>query len=225
MVRPKHLLFAAIFAMMGYVLVHNERFVVEPGNPFRAHFATYGAWMWVHGIAGAIAMFLAPLQFSDRLRARSPRLHRAFGYAYVGGMAFLAPMGAYIQFLSEALHGTPRSFTVLAVVNAVMVYVVTGIALVFARRRRLTQHRQWMTRSYAIGLVFFANRFLLGVTGLETGSIEIVQAVIWACLAMSVILADVVNDWPEFGRRVAPARSAARTAAPAGPATAVAPPA
>ena len=39
-----------------------------------------------------------------------------------------------------------------------MLFVVTGVALVFARRRRLTLHRQWMTRSYAVGLVFFANR-------------------------------------------------------------------
>lgn len=216
MVRPKHLVFALIFAMMGYVLVHNERFLVEPENPYWAHSATYGWWIVAHVIAGAAAMFLAPLQFSERLRRRYTSLHRASGYVYVAGMSVLAPLGAYIQYISEELHGSPRSFTVLAGVNALMLFVVTGVALVFARRRRLTLHRQWMTRSYAVGLVFFANRFILGVTGLESAGVEIVQAVIWGCLAMSVILADVVNDWQELRRTVpVPAGSASRVDPPA----------
>lgn len=218
MVRPKHVVFGLIFIMMGYVLVHNERFLVEPGNPFRAHFATYGAWIWVHGLAGAAAMLLAPLQFSERLRKRYTSLHRASGYIYVAGMSVLAPMGVYVQYIGEELHGFPRSFTVLAVVNAVMLFVVTGVALFFALRRRLTLHRQWMTRSYAVGLVFFEGRFILGVTGLETGGVEIVQAVIWGCLAMAVIVADVVNDWAELRRATVVAVTApARDRAP-GPA-------
>ena len=212
MLRPKHALFAAIFVMMGYVLIHNERFLVEPENPFRAHFATYGAWIWLHGLAGAAAMILAPLQFSDRLRNRYTTLHHVSGYVYVTGLVVLAPMGVYIQYIGESLHAFPRSFTVLAVVNAVMLWVVTGVALVFARRRRIALHRQLMTRSYAVALVFFEGRFILGVTGLETASVEIVQAVIWGCLAMAVILADVANDWFELRRpatAVAPSRAGA----------------
>jgi len=82
----------------------------------------------------------------------------------------------------------------------------------FARQRRLTLHRQWMTRSYAVALVFFEGRLILGVTGLETAGVEIVQAVIWTCLALSVPLADVVNDWNELRRPVvSPSRSLART--------------
>ena len=94
MIRPKHLVFALIFAMMGYVLVHNERFLVEPENPYWAHSATYGRWIVAHVIAGAAAMFLAPLQFSERLRRRYTSLHRASGYVYVAGMSVLAPLGA-----------------------------------------------------------------------------------------------------------------------------------
>ena len=33
MIRSKHLVFAIIFVVMGYVLAHNERFLVEPDNP------------------------------------------------------------------------------------------------------------------------------------------------------------------------------------------------
>ena len=142
MLRPKYVIFALIALMMGYLLVHNERFLIEPGNPMWAHFSN------------------------------------------------------------------SRSFTVLATVDAALLYITTGVALIFARRRRLTLHRQWMTRSYAVALVFFEGRMILGVTGLETQGVEIVQAVIWTCLALSVPVADVVNDWAELRRTAtAPARS------------------
>jgi hypothetical protein len=127
------------------------------------------------------------------------------GYIYVTGVFALAPLGAYVQYVSEGLDGAPRSFTVLASVDGLMLVVTTAIALMFARQRRLTQHRQWMTRSYAVALVFFEGRLILGLTGLETASVEMVQAVIWSCLALSVPSADIVNDWDEL-RRAATAR-------------------
>ena len=113
MIRPKYLIFAVIFAMMGYVLVHNERFLVEPQHPMWPHFAQYGWWILTHGLAGAVALFLAPLQFSNRLRKRYTTLHRISGYVYATGILFLAPLGAYVQYMAEIVHHGPRSFTVL----------------------------------------------------------------------------------------------------------------
>jgi uncharacterized membrane protein len=216
MIRPKHLVFAAIFLMTGYVMVHNERFLVEPDSPAWAHYSKYGWWLLTHGVAGAAALFLAPLQFSDRLRKRYARFHRICGYVYVAGVFALAPLGLYVQLISEGLEGSPRSFTVLAGVDALLLFLTTAIAVVFARQRRLTQHRQWMTRSYAVALVFFEGRLILGLSGLETAGVEIVQAVIWSCLVLSVPLADIVNDWDELRRAAtAPRRSSARADAPA----------
>ena len=216
MIRPKYLIFAAILLMMGYVMVHNERFLVEPDNPVWSHYSKYGWWLLTHGVAGAAAMFLAPLQFSDRLRKRYAGFHRKCGYVYVAGVFALAPFGAYVQYMSEGLEGSPRSFTVLATVDGMMLVVTTAIALIFARQRRLTQHRQWMTRSYAVALVFFEGRLILGLTGLETAGVEMVQAIIWTCLALSVPLADIVNDWDELRRAAtAPRRSPARVDVPA----------
>ena len=43
-----------------------------------------------------------------------------------------------------------------------------------------------------------AGRFVLGVTGWEALGVEIVQAMIWSCLALSVPLADVAIHWKEI---------------------------
>jgi hypothetical protein len=207
----KYVVFAVIALIMGYVLYHNERFLIEPTNPIWEHYAPFKWWLLPHGVVGALVIFLAPLQFSERLRRRFARWHRIVGRLYVGGVLILAPLGAYIQHYNERLGG-PRSFTVLAAVDAAMLIGVTAIAFLFAYKRKITQHRQWMVRSYAVALVFLESRFVLGVTGWEQLGVEIVQAVIWSCLALSIPLADVVNHWAEIRSVLsAPVKSVAPT--------------
>jgi hypothetical protein len=208
-VNAKYVLFSVIAMMMVYVLYHNERFLIEPTNPIWQHYEPFKWWLLPHGIFGAVVILLAPLQFSDRLRRRFTRLHRIVGRLYVIGAFVLAPLGAYIQFYNERL-GSPRSFTVLAVVNAVMLVVATAIAFLFAYKRKITQHRQWVVRSYAISLVFIEGRFVMGVTGWEQLGVEIVQAIIWSCLAISVLAADLANHWMEIRSALsAPVKSGA----------------
>ena len=193
----KYVVFFGIAVMVAYVLYHNERFLIEPENPIWQHYEPFKWWLLPHGVFGALVILLAPLQFSDRLRRRYVRTHRILGRLYVAGAILLAPLGAYIQYYTERL-GSPRSFTVLAVVDAVMLMAATAIAFVFAYRRKIALHRQWMVRSYAIALVFIAGRFIMGVTGWEHLGVEIVQAIIWSCLAMSVLLGDVAIHWAEI---------------------------
>ena len=196
-INSKHVVFALIGIMSAYVLYHNERFLVEPTNPIWEHYQPFKWWLLPHGIFGAIVLLLAPLQFSDRLRRKFTRGHRILGRMYVVGVIVVAPLGAYIQYYEERM-GFPRSFTVLAVVDAVMLIATTAVAFVFAYRRKIALHRQWVMRSYAVALVFIEGRFVLGVTGWELMGIEIAQAIIWACLAMSILLADLANNWVEM---------------------------
>lgn len=193
----KYVVFSAIAVMVVYVLYHNERFLIEPENPIWQHYEPFKWWLLPHGVFGAFVILLAPLQFSDRLRRRYTRTHRVLGRLYVAGAIILAPLGTYIQYYEERL-GFPRSFTVLAAVNAVMLMGATALAFVFAYRRKLVLHRQWMVRSYAIALVFIEGRFIMGVTGWENLGVEIAQAIIWSCLAMSVLLGDVAIHWADI---------------------------
>ena len=193
----KYTVFSIIAVASTYVLYHNERFLVEAENPVWQHYAPFKWWLLPHAVFGAIVLLVAPFQFSDRIRQRFTRAHRIMGRLYVVGVIVLAPLGAYIQYYQER-SGAPRSFTVLAIVDALMLIGATAFAGLFAYKRKIALHRQWVTRSYAIALVFIAGRFVLGVTGWEALGVEIAQAIIWACLALSVPLADVAIHWKEI---------------------------
>jgi uncharacterized membrane protein len=195
--------------MTAYVLYHNERFLVQPSDPNWPHYRQLGWWLLVHGVAGGSALLLAPLQFSDRLRRRFVALHRNVGRIYVFGVFVLAPFGAYLQYRDQ-LTGEPWTFTAAAIVDAVLLAVTTGIAFVYARQRKIRQHRHWMTRSYAVALVFFEVRAVLGLTGWERLGIDVAETTVWCCLAFALVIGDIANDWYD----AAPARTAAHAGIP-----------
>jgi hypothetical protein len=221
-IRPKSAIFAVVAAMTLYVLYHNERFLIQPGNPIWQHYAQVAFWLVPHAVAGTCALLLAPLQFSERLRKKYTQAHHVVGRIYVVGALILAPLGAFGQYYAEGA-GQPREFTVLATVDAVMLMSTTLVAYLFAIRRRITLHRQWMTRSYAVALVFFEGRMLGGLLGIDD-NVNATMAAIWACMAMSLVFAEFANSYFDIRMNLrAPARTADR--GPAGVYSLEAPPA
>jgi uncharacterized membrane protein len=204
-VRVKYVLFAVIAMMYLYVLQHNERFLINSADPVWQHYQSFKWWLLPHGLAGACAIFLGPMQFSDRLRQRYAKVHRVLGRIYVAGALVVAPLGVYIQHINEPLAG--RSFTIAAGVDAALLMFTTGMAFAFILKGKVQQHRQWMTRSYAVALVFIEVRVIGGITGWE--SVAAVETTVWCCLAFSVLSADLVLQFQELRR----ARPAARVAA------------
>jgi uncharacterized membrane protein len=202
-INAKNLAFAGIILMMAYVLRHNESFIIDRSDPNWDHIKSFKWWLLPHALAGACALILAPLQFSDRLRRRFTKMHRIVGRIYITGAFVLAPLGVYIQYLEERI-GDPRSFTIATSVDAILLMSTTAFALFFILKRKIQQHRQWMTRSYAVALIFFEVRFISGVLGLDD-SVGATETIIWICLAFSIPLADLVLQLQESRRSGAPA--------------------
>ena len=186
----KSLVFAVIVLMMAYVAQHNESFLFDRSDPEWPHIEPFKWWLLIHGLAGACALVLAPFQFSDWLRQRYAKVHRRIGWTYVSGVFLLAPLGVYIQYLEERT-GAPRSFTIATAVDAVLLTTTTAIALYFILTRKIQQHRQWMTRSYAVALVFFEVRLISGVLGLDNAGDAVIETIIWICIAAAIPVADI----------------------------------
>jgi uncharacterized membrane protein len=205
-VRWKYLLFGFIGLMIVYVLGHNERFLIDVKDPVWKHYQPFKWWLLPHGLAGACALLLGPMQFSDRLRQRFTKFHRVVGRFYIGGVFIAGPLGFYIQYFQERM-GEPRSFSVAGAVDAVLWMVTTGVALAFILKGKVQQHRQWMTRSFSVALVFLEVRVILGISGWEKLGTAATETVVWVCLAFSILLADGVLQWQELHRaRPTPAK-------------------
>src|SRR5215469_16443670 len=110
LLRSKYMVFAFVGLMLAYVLRHNESFLVNANDPVWQHYQPFKWWLLPHGIAGACALLLGPMQFSDRLRKRLTKLHRIVGRIYVAGVFVAGPLGFYIQFFEERMGGA-RTFS------------------------------------------------------------------------------------------------------------------
>jgi hypothetical protein len=85
---------------------------VNANAPVWQHYQPFKWWLLPHGVAGACAFVLAPLQFSDRLRQRYAKLHRVAGRVYVAGAFIAGSLGIYIQVIQHRM-GVPLSFTMV----------------------------------------------------------------------------------------------------------------
>jgi uncharacterized membrane protein len=182
--------------MLAYVLGHNEKFLINHADPYWQHIAAFKWWLLLHGVSGACALLLAPMQFSNRLRQRYTKLHRVVGRIYVVGVLIVGPIGTYIQYRDQ-LTGSAFSFTMAAFTFASLWMISTLVALAFAMRRKIQQHRQWMTRSYAFALIFLEVRVIVGLAGWDNND-RVIEVVVWMLVAAAPLLADAVLQWQEL---------------------------
>src|SRR5580692_9954120 len=129
------------------------------------------------------------MQFSDRLRLRYTKLHRVVGRVYVAGVLIGSPIGAFIQYRFDEQVGMSRSFTIATMVDGLLWMLTTVIALAFALKGKIQQHRQWMTRSYAVAIVFLEVRVISGLGGWDSSGPATTETIIWICIALSLFIA------------------------------------
>jgi uncharacterized membrane protein YozB (DUF420 family) len=116
---------------------------------------------------------------------------------YVAGVLIASPIGAFIQYRFDEQVGMPRSFTIATIVDASLWMLTTVIGLAFALNGKIQQHRQWMTRSYAVAIVFLEVRVVSGLGGWNN-SVPINETIIWVCLALSLLFADTAIHWRDL---------------------------
>lgn len=102
--------------------------------------------MILHIVCGMTMLLLGPLQLCRPFRNRFPKVHRLLGKVYLT-MAFLGAIPSVLISL-RAHGGVPVA---IAGVAKTFMHVVTAIfAIVRIKQGRVTEHREWMLRNYAI---------------------------------------------------------------------------
>ena len=114
------------------------------------------------------------------------RVHRILGGFYIGGITLAATMGSYIATVHSSVP--LRMFTY---VTAITWLLCAWTALASVLKGNYQQHRQWMTRSFAVALVFLEVRLISGVGGWDDNA-AVGETIVWICLAASLLAADVV---------------------------------
>jgi uncharacterized membrane protein len=133
-----------------------------------------------HGVAGAIALLLAPFQFSARLRRRFPRMHRVFGRLYVAGAFISAPLAVPVAIILG-----PPTLVMAATIQSCGWILTTALGLYTIRSGDIKQHREWMTRSYPFAMVFVLARATLAIPAVKALGEPAFVSVVWSFVALA----------------------------------------
>jgi uncharacterized membrane protein len=193
---PRRYAKIAFFALLGvmtlFVFYKDEGFILHPHSSDWNRFYTF-RWLLVpHAFAGLIALVLGPTQFSTRLRRRNLRLHRILGRLYVGAVVVAAPFAFAIGIYHEPLVLMFPTCT-----QSLLWAVTTCAAFVNARSRRITQHWQWMVRSYCVTFIFVTSRLVQAIPALAGMSRATFAAILFMLQLLAVLGPDLVFNWQD----------------------------
>lgn len=101
--------------------------------------------MYVHVAFACVAMASGLINFSNRIFKKSRRLHRINGYVYIISVLLVVLTSGYMAPYATGGRISSIGFNLLNL----LWLVITITALVQIKRKRISQHRHWMIRSYA----------------------------------------------------------------------------
>jgi uncharacterized membrane protein len=197
-VQAKHIFFVFYGLVTLFVIYRYEMAFLDSQSPVWEHFAKVIWLLLLHGLAGAIALFLAPFQFSNRLRQRNLRLHRILGRLYVASVAIAAPVAVPIAIIQG-----PPMLVMAAITQSGGWLLTTAVALYCVRTGNIQQHREWMIRSYPFAMVFVFSRAILAIPAIENlGEVGVIS-VVWSTIAAACFVPSLVINWRSVFRRKA----------------------
>lgn len=209
-ISAKHVFFAAFGLMTLFVFYLYETPFLDAHSPVWQHVEPVKWLLLPHAVAGALALLLAPFQFSSRLRKRNMRMHRVLGRLYVAGVAISAPLA-----IPVAIILGPPSLVMAATIQSCGWLLTTAIAMYCIRRGDIRQHQEWMTRSYPFAMVFVLARVILAIPAVSAmGEVGFVS-VVWSLIAAACFVPSLVINWRAIFRREAAAAKRPAAAVPA----------
>ncbi len=188
--KMKHVVLIIFGLMTLYVLLTRDLTLLDPHSFLRQRYAPIPLLMMIHGIPGALALFLGYFQFSDRIRKRYLQVHRVMGRIYVVSVLISAP----VSILVSLYLGTP-TLLMASIIQSIGWIVTTGTGLYCIRTHNIQQHREWMTRSYPFAMVFVFVRTITAIPAVNhMGQLGVITTV-WSVLATACFLPSFIIAW------------------------------
>jgi uncharacterized membrane protein len=166
-----------------YLTLNPEEYFPEQKLVYMAHIGM----LLMHIIGAMLAILIGPFQFLEGMRKeRLLKIHRWLGRTYLLSVLFGGLGGLYMAPLAHGGVISQLGFTALAI----LWLFSGGMAYKHIRNREIEQHREWMTRNYALTFAGVMLRLWMPtfvMAGVDFTAGYIVTA--WLCWVPNLIVA------------------------------------
>lgn len=166
-------------------------------DSFDGGFVRWPGLTLLHIIPGIILMVLGPLQFVAKIRSRYINFHRWCGRIYVAS-GLLVGITALLMGIVIGFGGAVE--TTAVTVFSVLFLIFLGRAIFHIRRREVTAHREWMIRTFFIGLSVATMRPMMAmfIAFTDLSFAEILGTSFWLAFSLHLVVAEL---WVRFTRK------------------------
>jgi uncharacterized membrane protein len=195
--KSKTFSYAAWTFIWGFIIYFIYQRALPYFNPEYPHytpaFSRFTPLLILHITGGMIALLIGPFQFSD-LRMDRPRLHRTLGKIYLLSVLISALFSAYLSIADLILDRKWFTFGTGLLGLALAWLITSGMAFFAIKNRNISQHKEWMIRSYVVTFGFVTFRIIsTSLESIQRFSFkdEIGNVASWACWSIPLL----VTEW------------------------------
>ena len=182
------LLLAGFALSLYFVWDKTPRYFVFTEESYSPYFWSRHNWVFVHVVFGILALLIGPFQFIPAIRNRYLTVHRWMGRTYLMSTLIAGIAGLYMASTSQI------NFTYkYGLLSLALVWITTGaMAYISIRNLNITQHREWMIRSYVVTFGFTAFRLLDDLlVNTITDNSDRLGLLSWICWTVPLLIAEV----------------------------------
>jgi uncharacterized membrane protein len=189
----------ALMSAATVISVYSLRYgLPEVPSPYLPNFIAQPHFLITHALAASVALLVGPWQFIGRLRRRWPGVHRCVGRVYLASVAV-----AWLSSIPLALHAYTGAFASAGFLTLGIFWIATTVAAVVAiLRRKVSNHRRWMIRSYALTAAAITLRMYLGFAITLRIPMEVAYpAIAWLCWVPNLLTVEASFLFGEIRQR------------------------
>ncbi len=160
----------------------------------------YGTYHWdkrvalgFHLFGGSLALAMGVPQFWMGFRNRFMSVHQWTGRLYLVGVLVGSISAFMMSTIGNQIFGFSFAFALF--VMGIVWIITTSMAYIAIIKRNISQHKEWMIRSYIVTLSFVTFRILtdnLPFYSWGIGSEQFYPAMVWSGFVIPLLIAEVV---------------------------------
>ena len=193
--------FVALAALPYAVMVGSREAAEKMLSEIQLVYWPRRGWLLIHILGGLLAVLSGPVQLWLGLSDHRMGLHRRLGMLYVAAVAVgsIGGIGLAVQTDFGLVFGTGLFFLAIAWI------ATTGLAFASIRKGLISQHQEWMVRSYVVTFAFVV--FRVGQVSLDAAGIgtppQQIEVMAWAAWAIPLLVTEAIIQ----GRKIAAVRA------------------
>lgn len=191
----------ALLAALGIYYLYEgvAQYIIPSEENYGPYFWPRAGMLFPHMLGGAIALITGPFQFSKRIRNNHRKLHRVSGRIYLSAIL----VGSIAGFALAVTSGIAPSYAAGLFGLSTAWLLTSSMAFISIRNRNISQHRQWMIRSYVVTFAFVTFRVSADLLE-QFGILAFPQTnmlMSWVSWVFPLLFTEAALQWKEATRK------------------------